>query len=197
VEPPAVVSPAVVLPAVVLPAVVLPAVVAVSPGAVPPGSLLGVGSVGSGDGSLVLLEVLLSELVGGSVVVVGGSVVVVVGGSVVVGGRRRGLVLDGGASVVEVAAPVVRGTITALCGRVVVGGRTEEVAALTCWCRASVVVVTVVCEVASATCRGEVAKATMLPPIAPISIAVTTLTQRRVATKATGLKSRTPPGRCS
>jgi hypothetical protein len=37
----------------------------------------------------------------------------------------------------------------------------------------------------------------MLPPIAPISIAVTTLTHRRAATKATGLKRRTPPVRDS
>jgi hypothetical protein len=94
-----------------------------------------------------------------------------------------------------VVARVVRGTITVLCERVVVGA--VELAGEICWRCGRVVVVVVVCWVASAACRGEVARPTMLPPIAPISIAVTTLTHRRVATNATGLKRRTPPVRVS
>lgn len=142
-------------------------------------------SVGSVGGSVVLVE-LVVEVVGGSVLVVGGTVLV--------GGVRRRALVDGGASVVEVVARLVGVTITALRERVVVGA--VEVAGETCW-RCGSVVVVVVCEVASAACLGEVAKATMLPPIAPISIAATTLTHRRVATNATGLKRRTPPVRVS
>jgi hypothetical protein len=93
-----------------------------------------------------------------------------------------------------VVARVVRGTITVLCERVVVGA--VELAGEICW-RCGRVVVVVVCWVASAACRGEVARPTMLPPIAPISIAATTLTHRRAATNATGLKRRTPPVRVS
>jgi hypothetical protein len=168
----------------------------VAPAPVVPGPLVGA-ETSEGDIPVVSVELgtdvvevesLEVELVEDSVVVGGGSVVV--GGSVlVVGGRGFALVV-GGASVVEVVARLVRVTITGVCERVVVVG-SVEVAGRTCWRCGSVVVVWVV---AWAACRGEVATATMLPPIAPISIAVTTLTHRRAATKATGLKRRTPPG---
>jgi hypothetical protein len=144
-------------------------------------------------GVVVLVELLVGgSVVGGVVLVAGGSVV---GGAVLVGGLRcRSLVAGGGLPVEVVARLLVRGTIAVPRGRVVVGAIEEagEIA----WRRGNVVVV-VVCEVASAACRGEVAKPTMLPPIAPISIATTTLTHRRVATNATGLKRGTPPVRAS
>lgn len=150
-----------------------------------PGPAVGaVGSVGSVGGGpvlveLLVLDVLVLELVGGIVVVGGGAVLVV--------GCRRALVV-GGAEVVELVWRLVLGTITADRERVVVGA-TEE-AGETRWRCGSVVVV--VCWVACADCLGEVVKPTMLPPIAPISIAATTLTHRRAATKRTGLKRRTP-----
>ncbi len=155
----------------------------------PVGPVVSVGSVG---GAVVLVELLVGgSVVDGAVLVVGGSVV---GGAVLVGGLRcRSLVARGGLPV-EVVARLVRGTIAVLRGRVVVGA--VEEAGEIAWRRGNVVVV-VVCEVASAACRGEVAKPTMLPPIAPISIAMTTLTHRRVATNATGLKRGTPPVRVS
>ncbi len=143
------------------------------------------GSVGSGALVLVevlVLDVLVLEVVGGSVVV-GGAVLVVV--------CRRPLVV-GGAEAVEVVGRLVLGTTTAGRGRVVVGS--TEVAGETRSRWASVVVV---CWVACADCLGEVVRPTMLPPIAPISIAATTLTQRRAATKRTGLKRRTPPVQAS
>jgi hypothetical protein len=150
-------------------------------------------SVGLVD-SVVSVELLELELVGGRVELVGG---MVVGGTVlVVAGRRRAREV-GGASVVEVVDRLVFGTITALRWRVVVVS-SVEVAAETWWrCGSVVVVVVVVCAVASAICLGEVARPTMLPPIAPISIAVATLTHRRAATNATGLKRRPPPVRGS
>lgn len=144
------------------------------------------------------------ESVGGSVVleelVVGGSVVggVVLVGELVVRGVVLSDVLDrtaavvDGAWVVEVGARLVRGTNADLRERVVVVP--IEVAGETSSPRGRLVaVVVVVCAVASAICRGAVAKPTTLPPIAPISIAVTTLTHRRAPTNATGLKRRTPP----
>jgi hypothetical protein len=147
-------------------------------------------SVGS-VGGVVLVELLVGGSVVGGVLVVGGSVV---GGAVLVGGLRCRSLVAGGGLPVEVVARLVRGTIAVLRGRVVVGA--VEEAGEIAWPRGNVVVV-VVCEVASAACRGEVAKPTMLPPIAPISIATTTLTHRRVATNATGLKRGTPPVRAS
>jgi hypothetical protein len=172
---------------------VVPAPVSVVPAPVDPetpGPGVGaVGSVGSvGGGVLVLVEllvldVLVLEVVGGSVVG-GGAVLVVVCRALVVGG----------AAVVEVVwRRLVLGTITADRERVVVGA--GEVAGETRWRWGSVVVV--VCWVACADCLGEVVRPTMLPPIAPISIAATTLTHRRAATKRTGLKRRTPPVRAS
>src|SRR6266498_956828 len=166
----------------------------VVPAPLPPASpgspLVAVVAVGSVGGSVVL--VLVVVLV---VVVVGGAVV---GGTVLVGGLRRRGRVEAGAWVVELDVPLVRGTVTGLRERVV--GGEVEVADETCWRWGSVAVVVeavvvVVCWVASAACLGEVARPTRLPPIAPISIAVTTLTHRRVATNATGLKRRTPPVR--
>jgi SAM-dependent methyltransferase len=140
-------------------------------------------------GPVVSVELLELELVGGIVELVDGGVVV--GGTVlVVAGRRRGREV-GGALVVEVVAWLVRETTTTPRERVVVVSPVE-VAGETWWRCGSVVAV--VWAVASAACLGEVAKPTMLPPIAPISIAVATLTHRRAATNATGLKRRTPPG---
>jgi hypothetical protein len=153
-----------------------------------PGSLVAVVVfVGSLDGSEVGGSLLLvgGSVVGGAVLVVGGSVV---DGTVLLGGLcRRGLVVGGG-MVVEVVARLVRGTIGAWRARVVVDA--IELAGETSWrCRR---VVVVVCAMAPAVCRGEVAKPTMLPPIAPISIAMTTLTHRRAATNLMGRKRRTP-----
>lgn len=139
---------------------------------------------------VLLVVVLVVELLGGTVVaaVVGGAVLV--GGTVVVG--CRGSLLVFGTAVVEVVARLVHEATTSLRERVVVGA--VEVAGESCWRCGNVVVV---CDVASAACCGEVAMPTTLPPIAPISIAVATLTHRRVATNATGLKRRTPPVRVS
>jgi hypothetical protein len=155
-----------------------------------PGSSAGpVLSVGSGGGSVVLLELLVVELVGGSVVlgVVGGPVV---GGTVLLGGWRRGLVDGGALEVVEVVGWLLGGTITARL-RVVVDGLVELAGETSCRGR-KVLVVVVVCAVALATWPGEVTKPTMLPPIAPISIAVTTLTQRRAATNEIGRNPEPP-----
>jgi hypothetical protein len=179
----------------------VPASKVVVPAPLPPASpgspLVAVVAVGSVGGSvvLVLVVVLVVGVVGGRVVVVGGAVV---GGTVLVGGLRRRGRVEAGAWVVELDVPLVRGTVTGLRERVV--GGEVEVADETCWRWGSVAVVVeavvvVVCWVASAACLGEVARPTRLPPIAPISIAVTTLTHRRVATNATGLKRRTPPVR--
>jgi hypothetical protein len=159
-----------------------------------PGSPAGpVLSVGSGAGSVVLLEPLVVELVGGSVVLVGGGPVV--GGAVLLGGWRRGLVDGGALAVVEVVALLLGGTITARLRAVVDG--LVELAGETSWRGRKVLVVlvvlvVVVCAVALATWPGEVTKPTMLPPIAPISIAVTTLTQRRAATNEIGRNPEPP-----
>ena len=138
----------------------------------PPGGWV-VDVVGPG-GPVVSVEVL--ELVGGSVLLVGGAVV---GGTVLalVVVPCRAWVVEG-ASPAEVVERLVRGTITACRERVVVVSPVA-VAGETCWRCGRVVVVV---EMASAACLGEVAKPTMLPPIAPISIAATTLTHRRAAT---------------
>jgi hypothetical protein len=74
---------------------------------------------------------------------------------------------------------------------VVLGGLVEVAGETASRCGRVVVVVAW----AVATWPGVVRKPTTLPPIAPISIAVTTLTQRRVATKEIGPKSWTPPVR--
>jgi hypothetical protein len=156
----------------------------------PAGVVLPAGSVGSGGGSLVVVALLVVVLVGGSVVLVGGGPVV--GGTVpLVGGRCRGLVEGGAGAVVEVVAGLLGGTITARL-RVVVD-ELVELSGETSWRCGTVVVVVVVCAVALATWPGEVTKPTMLPPIAPISIAVTTLTQRRAATNEIG-RNPEPPG---
>jgi hypothetical protein len=160
----------------------------------PPGSLVGVVvSVGSVDGSVVdgVLLLVGGSVVGGTVPLVGGAVVV---GAVVLGGLRRALV--GGGSVVEVVARPVLGTVTVVRWRVRVVVEAIELAGETCWCCRRVVVV-VVCAVACAGGVGEVTRPTTLPPIAPISIAVTTLTHRRAATNAMGRNRRTPPVRVS
>lgn len=156
----------------------------------PGGEVLSVGWVESGGcGSVVVGALELVELVGGSVVLVGGGLVV--GGTVLLlaGGRRRGLVEDGGAGVaVEVVACLLGGTTTA-CLRVVDG--LVELSGETRW-RGGGLVVVVVCAVALATWPGEVTKPTTLPPMAPISIAVTTLTQRRAATNEIGRNPEAP-----
>jgi hypothetical protein len=157
----------------------------------PAGLVLSVGSVESGGGSVVVGVLLVVELVGGSVVVVGGSVVV--GGTVVLGGSRRGR-LDGGGAVVEVVAWLLGGRVT-VCPPVVVGGLVELAGETASRCGR--VVVVVVWAVALATWPGVVRKPTTLPPIAPISIAVITLTQRRAATKEIGPKPGPPPVRAS
>ncbi|HZD72281.1 MAG TPA: class I SAM-dependent methyltransferase [Actinomycetota bacterium] len=152
---------------------------------------------GPSPGSVVVGPV--DDVVVDGAVVGGGSVVggAVVGGSVVVGavlveGLGRGLVVVVGAGLlVEVVVRLVLGTITVRRRRVVVGA--AELSDETCWRRTRVVVVVVVCETASAACRGEVAKPTTLPPTAPSSIAMTRLTHRLAATNATGRKRQNPP----
>ena len=147
----------------------------------PAGLVLPLGAVESVGGGVVVVVVLLLvvELVGGPVVVVGGAVVV--GGRVVLGGRRAGR-LDDGAGVVVVArlpcGMVTRWRLVVLGGLVEVAWETASRGG-----RAVVVVPWAV-----ATVPGLVSKPTTLPPIAPISIAVTTLTQRRSATKEIGPK---------
>jgi hypothetical protein len=155
-----------------------------------PGSLVAaVVFVGSLDGSEVGGSLVLvgGSVVGGGVLVVGGSVV---GGTVLVGGLCRCALVVGGDLVVEVAARLVRGAIRAWRVRVVVDA--IELAGEISWRCRRVVVVVGVCAIASAASRGDVTKPTMLPPIAPISIAMTTLTHRRAATNLMGCKRRTP-----
>jgi hypothetical protein len=129
-----------------------------------------------------LVEVLLDELDGGTVVLV-----VVVGGTVVVRFTRVAVVVV--ASVVVACEKVVRG-VAAGRERLEVGASVAVACELR-W-RAAAVLVVALTAWASARGRGAVVNPTRLPPSAPTSTATMTEVHRRDSTNRIGLKTGSP-----